>query len=176
MQQRMLGPLHPDLATTLNNLAVLRMHVDDFSGSANYSRQAIAVWAAQGKPDHPFALISKAHLAAALRESGDLEQAERISREVLPRDGINSVRTIARWQAVSTISASCCACQGILMKRYLIKGSRMRCAGTLADVPPMEAAVANVQYALSESAAEMGWMRVSTWTPRHQGTRRNESI
>src|SRR5258707_14383858 len=83
MQRRVLGGQHPDLATTLNNLAVLRLHVDDYSGSAEFSREAMAVWAAQGKNEHPFALISKAHLAVALREAGDLVQAERITREVL---------------------------------------------------------------------------------------------
>jgi hypothetical protein len=52
-------------------------------GFAEYSREAMAIWAAQGKPEHPFALIPKRHLALALRESGDLVQAERVSREVL---------------------------------------------------------------------------------------------
>ena len=83
MQRRMLGNQHPDLATTLNNISVLRMHVDDYAGSADYSRQAMAIWAAQGQPEHPFALISKEHLAEALRESGDLVQSERAIREVL---------------------------------------------------------------------------------------------
>ena len=59
MQRRVLGAQHPDLATTLNNLAVLRLHLDDFSASADYSREALAIWQAQGKPEHPFALISK---------------------------------------------------------------------------------------------------------------------
>ena len=156
MQQRMLGPLHPDLATTLNNLAVLRMHVDDFSGSANYSRQAMAVWAAQGKPDHPFALISKAHLAAALRESGDLEQAERISREVLAarrhQFGENNRAVASSLDDLGIVLRLSGHPDEAVSEQRLAHEMRK----TLADVPPMEAAVANVQYALSESAAGDG--------------------
>jgi tetratricopeptide (TPR) repeat protein/tRNA A-37 threonylcarbamoyl transferase component Bud32 len=83
MQRRVLGEQHPDVAATLNNLAVLHMHHDDFVAGADYSRQALAIWVAQGKPEHPFALGSKANLSVALRESGDLPESERLIREVL---------------------------------------------------------------------------------------------
>ena len=83
MQRRVLGEQHPDVAATLNNLAILHLHLDDFVGGADFSRQALAVWVTQGKPEHPFALGSKANLSVALRESGDLVESERLIREVL---------------------------------------------------------------------------------------------
>ena len=153
MQQRMLGYQHPDLATTLNNLAVLRLHEDDFSGSAEYSRQAMTIWAAQGKPEHPFALISKAHLAVALRESGDLAQAERMTREVLASrqrqlGQKNRAVALSLDDLGVVLRLSGHAEQAVLQQQ---QAQAMRVG--LADVPLLEAAVALVQYALSESAA-----------------------
>jgi eukaryotic-like serine/threonine-protein kinase len=153
MQRRVLGDQHPDLATTLNNLAVLRMHLDDFSGSAEYSREAMAIWAAQGKPEHPFALISKGHLAVALRESGDLAQAERVTREVLASrrrqlGEKNRAVAITLDDLGIVLRLSGHADQAVVEQEL---AQRMRVG--LADVPPPEAAIARVQYALSESAA-----------------------
>jgi tetratricopeptide (TPR) repeat protein len=153
MQTHVLGGQHPDLATTLNNLAVLRMHVDDFSGSAEYSREALAIWAAQGKPDHPFALISKAHLAAALRESGDLVQAERITREVLDARrrqlGENNRAVANSLDDLGIVLRLSGHPDQAVVEQQLAQKMR----GGLSDVPSTEAAVARVQYALSESAA-----------------------
>jgi tetratricopeptide (TPR) repeat protein len=153
MQRRVLGNQHPDLATTLNNLAVLRMHLDDFAGSAEYSRQAMAIWAAQGKPEHPFALISKAHLAVALRESGDLVQAERVTREVLASRRMqlgekNRAVAISLDDLGIVLRLSGHADQAVV-QHQLAQSMRIG----LADVPPPEAAVARVQFALSQSAA-----------------------
>ncbi|HEV7614306.1 MAG TPA: serine/threonine-protein kinase [Steroidobacteraceae bacterium] len=153
MQQRVLGDRHPDLATTLNNLAVLRMHLDDFAGSAEYSREAMAIWAAQGKPEHPFALISKGHLAVALRESGDLTQAERVTREVLASrrrqlGERNRAVAITLDDLGIVLRLSGHADQAVVQQQ-LAQNMRVGLAG----VPPPEAAVARVQYALSESAA-----------------------
>jgi eukaryotic-like serine/threonine-protein kinase len=153
MQTHVLGNQHPDLATTLNNLAVLRMHVDDFAGSARYSRAAMAIWAAQGKPDHPFALISKAHLAVALRESSELAEAERITREVLAarRSQLgenNRAVAISLDDLGIVLRISGHADQAVIEQAL---AQKMR--GGLSDVPPTEAAVERVQYALSESAA-----------------------
>jgi tetratricopeptide (TPR) repeat protein len=153
MQRRVLGSQHPDLATTLNNLAVLRMHLDDFSGSAEYSREAMAIWAAQGKPEHPFALISKGHLAVALREAGDLVQAERVTREVLAErrrqlGEKNRAVALSLDDLGIVLRLSGHADQAVIQQQL---AQAMRVG--LADVPPPEAADARVQYALSESAA-----------------------
>ncbi|MGH8162861.1 MAG: tetratricopeptide repeat protein [Rhodanobacteraceae bacterium] len=153
MQRRKLGNQHPDIATTLNNLAVLRMHEDDFASSADYSRQAMAIWAAQGKPEHPFALISKAHLAVALRESGDLAQAERVTREVLASrqrqlGAKNRAVAMSMADLGIVLRLSGHADQAVALQQ---QAQTMRVG--LTDVPPLEAAAARVQYALSESAA-----------------------
>ena len=153
MQRRVLGGQHPDLATTLNNLAVLRMHLDDFSASAAYSREALAIWQAQGKPEHPFALISEAHLAVALRESGDLVQAERISREVLAarrRQFGESNRVVAlSLDDLGIVLRLSGHPDQAVVEQQLAQDMRHG----LSDVPPLEAAIAKVQYALSKSAA-----------------------
>jgi hypothetical protein len=153
MQQHVLGAQHPDLATTLNNLAVLRMHVDDFSGSAEYSREAMAIWAAQGKPEHPFALISKAHLATALRESGDLVQSELITREVLAARR----RQLGEENRAVAMSLNDLGIVLRLSGHAEKAASEQRHAQSiqvgLSDVPPQEAASARVEYALSESDA-----------------------
>lgn len=153
MQSRVLGAQHPDLATTLNNLAVLRMHLDDYLGSAEYSRAAMEIWAAQGTPDHPFALISKSHLAAALRESGDLPQAERLSREVLAS---RRQQLGERNRAVALSLDDL----GIVMRlsghpeqAVIHQRQAQNIRVDLIDVPPREAAAGRIQYALSESAA-----------------------
>jgi tetratricopeptide (TPR) repeat protein len=154
MQRRVLGGQHPDLATTLNNLAVLRMHLDDFTGSAEYSREAFAIWETQGKPEHPFALISKARLAAALRESGDLVQAERLSREVLAArrrqlgESNRAVAALSLDDLGIVLRLSGHADQAVIEQQL---AQRMRRG--LSDVTPLEAAMARVQFALSESAA-----------------------
>ena len=153
MQRRMLGNQHPALAATLNNLAVLHLHEDDNVGAADYSRQAMAIWAAQGKPEHPFALISKAHLAVALRESGDLVQAERVTREVLAsrrRQLGEKNRAVAMSldDLGIVLRVSGYPYQAVVQQQ---QAQAMRVG--LTDVPLLEAAVARVQYALSESAA-----------------------
>ena len=153
MQQRVLGNRHPDLATTLNNLAVLRMHLDDFAASAEYSREAMAIWAAQDKPEILFALISKGHLAVALRESGDLTQAERVTREVLASrrrqlGEKNRAVAITLDDLGIVLRLSGHADQAVVQQQ-LAQNMRLGLAG----VPPPEAAVARIQYALSESAA-----------------------
>jgi hypothetical protein len=113
----------------------------------------MAIWAAQGKPEHPFALISKAHLAVALRESGDLVQAERLTREVLAArrrqlGEKNRAVAISLDDLGIVLRLSGHADQAVLQQEL---AQSMRSG--LADVPPLEAAIARVQYALSESAA-----------------------
>ena len=152
MQRRVLGARHPDLATTLNNLSVLRMHLDDYIGSAQYSREAMAIWAAQGKPEHPFALISKAHLAAALRESGDLAQAERLSREVLASRrkqlGENNRAVALSLDDLGTVLRLLGRADQAVIHQRLAQSMRL----SLINIPSYEAAAGRIQYALSESA------------------------
>ncbi|MEP6938122.1 MAG: serine/threonine-protein kinase [Rudaea sp.] len=153
MQRRLLGNQHPALAATLNNLSVLRFHEDDYAGTIDFSRQAMAIWAAQGKPEHPFALISKSHLAVALRDSGDLVQAEQVGREVLDSrmrlEGDNGLAvSISMDDLGVTLRLSGRAADAVAMHA---RAQELR--EKTSSMPAMEAAVAEVQYALSKSAA-----------------------
>jgi tetratricopeptide (TPR) repeat protein/predicted Ser/Thr protein kinase len=153
MQRRLLGNQHPALAATLNNLAVLHFHEDDYAGAADFSRQAMAIWAAQGKPEHPFALISKSHLAVALRESGDLAEGERIGREVLEARrrlaGDNNLAvSISLDDLGVTLRVLGRGAEALVLQRQA-RSLREKVPGMAA----LESAVAQVQYALSTSAA-----------------------
>jgi tetratricopeptide (TPR) repeat protein len=129
------------------------MHLDDYLGSAEYSREAMAIWAAQGKPEHPFALISKAHLAAALRESGDLVQAERLSREVLTSRrqqlGEKNRAVALSLDDLGTVLRLLGHADQAVIQQRLAQTMRV----SLMGIPPHEAAAGRIQYALSESAA-----------------------
>jgi hypothetical protein len=127
--------------------------LDDFSASAEYSREALAIWTAQGKPEHPFALISKAHLAVAVREAGDLAQAERLSREVLAARrrqlGENNRAVALSLDDLGIVLRLSGHADQAVIAQQLAHNMRRN----LSDVPPLEAAIAQAQYALSESAA-----------------------
>jgi len=130
---------------------VLHFHQDDYPNAAEFSRQAMAIWAAQGKPEHPFALISKSHLATALRESGDLVEGERIGREVLEARrrlaGDNHLAiSISLDDLGVTLRLSGRGADALLLQ------SQARELRAGAGLSTSDSAVAQVQYALSESA------------------------
>jgi tetratricopeptide (TPR) repeat protein len=129
------------------------LHVDDYSGSAEFSREAIAVWAAQGKNEHPFALISKGHLAVALREAGDLVQAERVTREVLASRrrqlGENNRAVALSLDELGIVLRLTGHADQAVIEQQQAQKIRLG----LSNVPPPESAAALVEYALSESAA-----------------------
>jgi tetratricopeptide (TPR) repeat protein len=150
MQRRVLGDHHADVAATLNNLSVLRMHLNDFSASADYSRDAIAVWVAQGKPEHPFALGSQANLSVALRESGDLIESERLIRGVLAarRKQLGDKHFLVSFtmdQLGIVLRLSGRPADAVVQHRLALT---MR--EGVAGMPPQELAAARVQLALSE--------------------------
>ena len=153
MQRRVLGAKHPDTATVLNYLAVLHLQTDDFAGSAEFSRLAMAIWAAQGKPEHPFALISKAHLAVALRESGDLVESERISREVLDArrrqlgaENLPVSLSLDDLGVVLRLSGHAAEAAALQKQAQVMRDKGLA-------MPALESAAARTQYSLSESAA-----------------------
>ena len=151
MQRRVLGEQHPDVAATLNNLAVLHLHRDDFAGGADFSRQALDVWVAQGKPEHPFALGSKANLSVALRESGDLVESERLIRDVLAarRTQLGEKHFLVSYtmdQLGIVLRLSGRPAEAVAQHR---QAQAMREGVT--GMPALETAVAHVQYALSQA-------------------------
>ena len=70
LQTTMLGPDHPDLAPTLNNLALMLERSGDTAEAGRCYRRALAVATLAHGPDAPSVRVSQANLAAFYREYG----------------------------------------------------------------------------------------------------------
>jgi hypothetical protein len=62
LQEASLGPVHPDLANTLNNLGVVCDHADRVDEAEYCYRKAYAITQAALEPDHPFVATSRKNL------------------------------------------------------------------------------------------------------------------
>ena len=62
LQEASLGPLHPDLANTLNNLGVVCEITEKPVDAEHYFRRACAIATAVLEPDHPFVATSRRNL------------------------------------------------------------------------------------------------------------------
>ena len=62
LQEASLGPLHPDLANTLNNLGVVSEIREKPLDAERYFRRAFAIATAALPPDHPFVATSRKNL------------------------------------------------------------------------------------------------------------------
>ena len=62
LQEQTLGPHHPDLANTLNNLGVVCEMADNPIDAEHYFRRAHAIATATLAPDHPFVVTSRKNL------------------------------------------------------------------------------------------------------------------
>jgi hypothetical protein len=62
LQERTLGPQHPDLANTLNNLGVVCEMTDNPIDAEHYFRRAYTIATATLPPDHPFVATSRKNL------------------------------------------------------------------------------------------------------------------
>jgi hypothetical protein len=62
LQEQTLGPNHPDLANTLNNLGIVCEMTDDPVDAEHYFRRAHAIAIATLAPDHPFVATSSKNL------------------------------------------------------------------------------------------------------------------
>ena len=63
LQEATLGPLHPDLASTLNNLGIVYETIDKPADAERCYRQAYAIATATLAPDHPFVATSRTNLS-----------------------------------------------------------------------------------------------------------------
>jgi hypothetical protein len=70
IQEEELGPLHPDLANTLNNLAVVAERTGSSSEAEALYRRAAAIAAAALPPDHPMVVASRQNLEDFCRARG----------------------------------------------------------------------------------------------------------
>ncbi len=64
LQERELGPTHPDVASTLNNLGVVSERIGDFAEAERCYRRAYEIVTAAFPADHPFVETSRQNLAA----------------------------------------------------------------------------------------------------------------
>lgn len=62
IQEAELGPLHPDLANTLNNLAVVAEQTGRLGDAETFYRRAVAITSAALPPDDPMVAASRANL------------------------------------------------------------------------------------------------------------------
>src|SRR5262252_550058 len=62
LQEQTLGPDHPDLANTLNNLGVVCEITDNPIDAEHYFRRAYSIATATLAPDHPFVVTSSKNL------------------------------------------------------------------------------------------------------------------
>jgi tetratricopeptide (TPR) repeat protein len=71
-----LGPDHPDVATRLNNLALLLQDLGDLEGAKAHLERALAIGEASLGPDHPDLAMRLNNLGTVLQDLGDLEGAK----------------------------------------------------------------------------------------------------
>src|SRR5215213_3004854 len=62
LQEQTLGPHHPDLANTLNNLGVICEMAHNPVDAEHYFRRAYTIATATLAPDHPFVVTSRKNL------------------------------------------------------------------------------------------------------------------
>ena len=70
IQEAELGPLHPDLANTLNNLAVVAEKAGRLGDAEAFYRRAVAIASASLPPDHPMIAASRNNLEDFCRARG----------------------------------------------------------------------------------------------------------
>jgi hypothetical protein len=70
LQEAELGPLHPDLANTLNNLAIVAEKTGRRDDAENFYRRAVAIASASLSPDDPMVAASRQNLEEFCRAHG----------------------------------------------------------------------------------------------------------
>jgi Protein of unknown function (DUF2914)/Tetratricopeptide repeat len=70
IQEAELGPLHPDLANTLNNLAVVAENAGRLGDAETFYRRAVAIASASLPADHPMVAASRNNLEDFCRARG----------------------------------------------------------------------------------------------------------
>jgi tetratricopeptide (TPR) repeat protein len=70
IQEDELGPLHPDLANTLNNLAIVAENTGRTGDAETFYRRAVAIASASLSPDDPMLAASRQNLEDFCRAQG----------------------------------------------------------------------------------------------------------
>jgi tetratricopeptide (TPR) repeat protein len=69
IKEKLLGVEHPDVAMTLNNLAVFYKSQQKFEEAASFYRRALAIFEATLSPSHPKLLTCRENYERLLREN-----------------------------------------------------------------------------------------------------------
>ena len=86
IDEKALGPDHPDVAIDLNNLAVLLKTKGDYAGAEPLYRRALATNEKVLGPDNPEVAMNVNNLAVLLDDKGDYVAAEPLYRRALAID------------------------------------------------------------------------------------------
>ena len=78
-----LGPQHPDVATSYNNLATVLGYQGDLKQAKEYHERALDIRLQKLGPQHPDVATSYRDLATVLRDQGDLKQAKEYHERAL---------------------------------------------------------------------------------------------
>ena len=70
IQEETLGPLHPDLANTFNNLAIVAEQTGNLDDAEMFYRRAVAIASASLPPEHPMVVASRENLESFCRARG----------------------------------------------------------------------------------------------------------
>jgi hypothetical protein len=105
IQEAELGPLHPELANTLNNLAVVAEKAGRLGDAETFYRRAVQIASASLPPDHPMIAASRTNLedfcrarglaidtrAVAIPEAGDSTVSAPVGGDVVAADSVLTV-------------------------------------------------------------------------------------
>jgi Tfp pilus assembly protein PilF len=83
IREQVLGPEHPDTATSLNNLGALLQAQGSLGGARRYYERALAIREQVLGPEHPDTAQSLNNLGVLLQEQGDLGGARRYYERAL---------------------------------------------------------------------------------------------
>ncbi len=76
--EKALGPEHPDVATSLNNLAELYNAQGRYAEAEPLYKRALAIWEKVLGPEHPNVVAGLENYAALLRETGRSAEADKL--------------------------------------------------------------------------------------------------
>jgi tetratricopeptide (TPR) repeat protein len=103
LQEASLGPRHPDLANTLNNLAIVCERTQKPDEAEQYFRRAVSIARTSLAPDHPFVATSQKNLhdfCEARGQQGREETLEAASKRLFYRVAVGALGPIAMLMVV----------------------------------------------------------------------------
>ena len=78
--EKALGPDHPDVATSLNNLAELYRAQGQYAQAEPLYKRSLAIWEKALGPDHPDVALSLENMAGLHRKTGRESSAEELEQ------------------------------------------------------------------------------------------------